>query len=49
MGMADLIVLGWHGHGKLRGLVTGGVSQYVIDQAPRSVEIVHQKEFNKNE
>lgn len=40
---ADLIVLGWHGYGKLRRLVTGDVSQYVIDHAPCSVEIVHQK------
>lgn len=43
----DLIGLGCHGHGKLRRLVTGGVSQYVIDHAPCSVETVHQKEFNK--
>ena len=46
---ADLIVLGWHGHGKLRRLITGDVSQYVIDHAPCSVEVVHQKELNKNE
>lgn len=46
---ADLIVLGWHGHGKLRRLVTGDVSQYVIDHAPCSVEIAHQKELNKDE
>jgi nucleotide-binding universal stress UspA family protein len=46
---ADLIVLGWHGHGKLRRLVTGDVSQYVIDHAPCSVEIVHQKELSKDE
>ena len=46
---ADLIVLGWHGHRKLRRFVTGDILQYVIDHAPCSVEIVHQKELNKNE
>ena len=45
----DLIGLGWHGHGKLTRLVTGDVSQYVIDHAPCSVKTVHQKEFNKKE
>jgi nucleotide-binding universal stress UspA family protein len=40
---ADLIILGSHGHTRLVRMVIRSVAQYVIDHAPCSVEIVHQK------
>jgi len=41
---ADLIVLGWHRHSKLRQMIMTDVPHYVVDHAPCSVEIVHEKE-----
>ena len=46
---ADLIIMGSHGYGRLKRMIVGSVSQYVVDQAPCSVEIVHQKEVKGNE
>jgi nucleotide-binding universal stress UspA family protein len=40
---ADLIVLGSHGHTRLVRMLLGSVAQYVVDHAPCSVEIAHQK------
>jgi nucleotide-binding universal stress UspA family protein len=40
---ADLIILGSHGHTRLVRMVIRSVAQYVIDHAPCSVEIVHQR------
>ena len=41
---ADLIVMGSHGYGRLVRALLGSVAQYVVDHAPCSVEIVHDKE-----
>lgn len=46
---ADLIVLGSHGHTRLKRILAGSVTQYVVDHAPCSVEIVHRKEPRGNE
>ncbi len=41
---ADLIVMGSHGRGPLLRALLGSVAQYVVDHAPCSVEVVHDKE-----
>jgi len=46
---ADLIVLGSHGHTPLVRMLLGSVAQYVVDHAPCSVEIAHQKGTQANE
>jgi nucleotide-binding universal stress UspA family protein len=44
---ADLIVMGSHGYGRLARALMGSVAQYVVDHAPCSVEIVHDKRPQK--
>lgn len=46
---ADLIVMGSHGYGPIKRMILGSVSQYVVDHAPCSVEIVHRKEQSRDE
>lgn len=46
---ADLIVMGSHGYGRLVRALLGSVAQYVVDHAPCSVEIVHEKEDEAND
>lgn len=41
---ADLIVVGSRGHAMFKGLLTGSVSHYVVDNASCPVEVVHQKQ-----
>jgi nucleotide-binding universal stress UspA family protein len=41
---ADLIVLGWNRHSKIRQMLITDVAHYVLDHAPCSVEIVHRRE-----
>ena len=46
---ADLIVIGSRGHTGLRRMLTGSVSQYVVDHAPCPVEVVHNKQEDGKE
>jgi nucleotide-binding universal stress UspA family protein len=46
---ADLIVMGSHAYGPIKRVILGSVSQYVVDHAPCSVEIVHRKEPPRDE
>lgn len=41
---ADLIVVGSHGYTGLKRLLLGSVAQAVVDHAPCTVEVVHQKQ-----
>lgn len=46
---ADLIVIGAPPHSRLQRMVTGDIPQYVLNHAPCSVEIVHEKELQSND
>ncbi len=46
---ADLIVVGSRGHTGLRRMLTGSVSQYVVDHAPCPVEVVHVKQKDERQ
>ncbi len=45
---ADLIVMGVPSHSKLQRMVTGNITQYVLNHASCSVEIAHWKEAESN-
>ena len=45
---ADLIVLGSHGYGRVRGMVLGSVASAVVAKAPCSVQVVRAKHLLHN-